>query len=224
MSELTNDERDLLDRLLKQAQPTATAAPAPRQRAQRPRPKPRTVQPAAKVEPVAAPSAPHVGVSTTILNRRALDVSLPTAKGVASLLGWVNSAATSGAMGWQVQNLVWVYYHPGLPIDQAPTPWVGLVVGFIVQVLSTFGQVYTAGRSRFGYLICLAPDALATAYQWARWLIYPWLIAVVSLVAADNAQWITALMSCTIGLVIGYYSARLPEDWIFGTRTRKKGR
>ncbi len=224
MSELTNDERALLDHLLKQSQPQPVA-PAPRQRSPRPRSRPRTIQPAVKVAPATTPiTTTHAVASTTILNRRALDVSLPTAKGVASLLGWVNSAATSGAMGWQVQNMVWVYYHPGLPIDQAPTPWIGLLAGFTVQVLSTFGQVYTAGRSRFGYLICLAPDALATAYQWARWLIYPWLIALVALVAPDNAQWITVLMSCTIGLVIGYYSARLPEDWIFGARTRKKGR
>jgi hypothetical protein len=223
MSELTNDERDLLDRLLKQAQPSTPAAPAPRQRApQRPRPKPRTIQPAVKVEPIASPGPATANTRTTILNRRALDVSLPTAKGVASFLGWVNSAVTSGAMGWQIQNIAWVYHHPGQSIELAPTPWNGLTVALAVQLLATFGQVYTAGRTTLGYLICLAPDALTTAYQWARWLIYPWLIALVSLVAPDNAQWITTIMSSIMGLVIGYFSARWPEDWMFGAR--KKGR
>lgn len=223
MSELTNDERDLLDRLLKQSQQITPPTPRQRARVQRPQPRPRTstIQPAAKVEPVAAPG-PATNTRTTILNRRALDVSLPTAKGVASFLGWVNSAVTSGAMGWQIQNIAWVYHHPGQSIELAPTPWIGLTVALAVQVLATFGQIYTAGRTTLGYLICLAPDALTTAYQWARWLIYPWLIALVSLVVPDNAQWITTIMSSIMGLVIGYFSARWPEDWMFGAR--KKGR
>ena len=227
MSELTNDERDLLDRLLKQSQPTAPAAPVPRQRSpQRPRPKPRTIQPAVKVEPIASPGPATANTRTTILNRRALDVSLPTAKGIGSVLGWGNSVGTGGATGWQIQNIVWLYYHPGQSLDAAPVPWVGALIGVVLQILCSFAQIYTAGRSKWGYMLALAPDVLTTTYQWVRWLLYPWLVAVVAfIIGPESAHWITMLMSCIIGLTVGYYSARLPEYWVFGPRTRKlKGR
>ncbi len=153
-----------------------------------------------------------------LLSRDILDTTLPRAKATLAVACWVNSITTSVVTGAQVQLIVHYYQSPALA---APLPWVGGLLGFLFQLILTFGQIYTAGRSVWGYRLCLAPDAGMTALQWGQWIVYPVLIALLSLVlGAPAALWIALAATGIITWYIGVYSAKLPERLVFGQRRK----
>lgn len=167
-------------------------------------------------------SRPAVKVKYTdervLIGRESLDRTTPTAKAAAAVLGWANSIGTTVLTGIQIQNAVHRHYNPGV---DAPFPLAGILAGFALQALLTFGQIYTAERSVWGYRLCLAPDAALTAWQWGRWLLYPVFIALLSLVLSPTWAMIAALtVSSVIAWIIGVYSAKLPERMVFGQRRK----
>jgi len=153
-----------------------------------------------------------------LLSRDILDTTLHRAKAGLALACWINSIATSVITGAQVQMVV--HYHQ-TPALAAPQPWVGALAGFLFQVLLTFGQIYAAERSVWGYRLCLAPDAGMTAFQWGQWIVYPVLIALLSLILAPTpALWLALAGTGIITWYIGVYSAKLPERLVFGQRRK----
>ncbi|HEY1015604.1 MAG TPA: hypothetical protein VGE07_23040, partial [Herpetosiphonaceae bacterium] len=115
-------------------------------------------------------------VERGLIDRASLERSLPTAKAVLATLGWGNSAITTMTTGAQLELLLWHASHPSM---EGPLPWLGAVIGLGVAALLTFGQIYTAGRSAWGYWLCLLPDALMTAFQWYWWLLRPLFTALL---------------------------------------------
>lgn len=151
-----------------------------------------------------------------LVDRTVLDQTTPKAKAGLALLCWANSVTTSMATGAQLQLVVFRHQNPGI---EAPTPILGILAGFALQALLTFGQVYTAERSRRWYWVCLTPDAAMTAFQWAQWIFYPIAIALLSLALSGTAALFSALAVAGLSAwIVGVYSAQLPERMIFGQR------
>jgi hypothetical protein len=166
-------------------------------------------------------SRPAVRKSTAeqvLIPRETLDKTTPTAKAVLAILCWANSIGTTALTGMQIQNAVHNHYHPG---TTAPIPIAGIVAGFVLQVILTAGQAYTAERSVWGYRICLAPDAALTAWQWGRFIMYPISIALLSLVLSATWAMVASLIIASIvSWMVGVYSAKLPERMVFGQRRK----
>jgi hypothetical protein len=151
-----------------------------------------------------------------LVDRTVLDKTTPRAKAGLALLCWANSITTSMATGAQLQLVVFHHQNPGI---DAPMPMIGILAGFALQALLTFGQVYTAERSRTWYRVCLTPDAAMTAFQWAQWIFYPIAIALLSLVLSGQVALFGALAIAGLAAwAVGVYSAQLPERMIFGQR------
>lgn len=144
-----------------------------------------------------------------LIERDTLDRTLPTAKAVLAALGWGNSAITMMTTGAQIQLLLWRANHPGI---ESPLPWMGVGIGALVAGLLTFAQIYTAGRSAWGYRLCLLPDALTTGFQWCWWILVP----IFSVLLPNRA--LAILLAVAVSVPIGIYSARLPERMVFGKR------
>jgi len=163
-------------------------------------------------------SRPAVPAERVLIKREALDKTTPTAKAAAAVLGWMNSVGTTALTGIQIEYAVRRYYAPA---EAAPFPLTGILTGFLFQVILTFGQIYTAERSKWGYRLCLAPDALLTAWQWANLALYPVLIALFSLVLPMTWAMAAAIfLASVIAWTIGVYSAQLPERMVFGKRRK----
>lgn len=163
-------------------------------------------------------SRPAAPPEQVLIKREALDKSTPTAKAVLAVLCWMNSIGTTALTGIQIQRAVHQHYSPG---TAAPFPWAGILAGFLFQLLLTFGQIYTAERSAWGYRLCLAPDAALTAWQWGQLALYPVTIALLSLVLPATPALLLALtLSATAAWMIGVYSAKLPERMVFGQRRK----
>ncbi len=135
-----------------------------------------------------------------LIHRHNIDDTLPWAKGAASLLGWINSAATTTLTAADIQVFT----------TRQPATWAAWVLGFGVAVVLTLGQIYTAKRTRAGYAICLFPDALMTSYQWCSWALLPFFLRLL------GVWWLAVVVAALIGGVIGIVSARLPERLTFG--------
>ena len=144
-----------------------------------------------------------------LIERETLDRTLPTAKAVLAALGWGNSAITTMTTGAQLQLLLWHVNNPGVA---GPLPWMGVGIGALVAGLLTFAQIYTAGRSRWGYRLCLLPDALTTGFQWCWWILVP----IFTVLLPHPALAIG--LAVAVSIPIGIYSARLPERMVFGKR------
>lgn len=144
-----------------------------------------------------------------LIERATLDRTLPTAKAVLAALGWGNSAITTMTTGAQIQLLLWHAKHPGVA---APLPWMGIGIGALVAGLLTFAQIYTAGRSTWGYRLCLLPDALTTSFQWCWWILVP----IFTVLLPNRA--LAIALAVAVSLPIGIYSAQLPERMVFGKR------
>lgn len=169
-----------------------------------------------KPRKAASPRSAGPVADKVLVDRKVLDQTTPKAKATLALLCWANSVTTSMVTGAQLQLIVFRHQHPGI---EAPTPILGLLGGFALQVLLTFGQVYTAERSRAWYRACLTPDAAITALQWAQWIFYPVAIALLSLVLSGKAALFAALTVAGLAAwIVGVYSAQLPERMIFGQR------
>jgi len=93
-----------------------------------------------------------------------------------------------------------------------PLPWMGAGIGALVAGLLTFAQIYTAGRSTWGYRLCLLPDALTTGFQWCWWILVP----IFTVLLPHPALAIG--LAVAVSIPIGIYSARLPERMVFGKR------
>jgi hypothetical protein len=144
-----------------------------------------------------------------LIERDTLDRTLPTAKAVLAALGWGNSAITTMTTGAQLQQLMWRANHPDV---ESPLPWMGAGIGALVAGLLTFAQIYTSGRSAWGYRLCLLPDALTTGFQWCWWILVP----IFSVLLPNQA--LAILLAVVVSIPIGIYSARLPERMVFGKR------
>jgi hypothetical protein len=152
----------------------------------------------------------------TLIPRKTLDDTTPMAKAALAILCWANSIGTSALTGAQIQLAVLRHNHPGMPTGW---PAAGVIIGAAFQLILTFAQVYTAERSPTGYKVALAPDALMTAFQWGQWLLYPVLIALLSLILPPIVALGIAVAGAIVGSwVIGVWSAKLPERLVFGPR------
>jgi hypothetical protein len=152
----------------------------------------------------------------TLIPRKTLDDTTPMAKAALAILCWANSIGTSALTGAQIQIAVLRHNHPGMPTG---FPVTGVIIGSAFQLILTFAQVYTAERSPTGYKVALTPDALMTAFQWGQWLLYPVLIALLSLVLPSIIALGIAIAGAIVGSwVVGVWSAKLPERLVFGPR------
>lgn len=154
--------------------------------------RPRATPPAS--EATAPPS------TRPLISRATLHRTRPFFKAVLSIMGWANSAVTTVLCALWVEQQV-----------TGRTSWIGWVAGFTVALVLTVGQIYTAGVSFGGYVACLLPDVLMTAAQHQRWL--------VVIMRVFFGRTVGAILGWIGALIIGYYSARLPERLTFGDRT-----
>jgi hypothetical protein len=135
-----------------------------------------------------------------LIDRKNIDDALPAAKAIASALCWINSGFTTMLTAAGIQTF----------ITDRPSTWVAWLIGFIVALILTFGQVFTSERTRVGYTITLFPDALMTSFQWCQWLLLPLCLKLFP-------SWTVAvILAALAGGLIGIVSARLPERLTFG--------
>lgn len=147
----------------------------------------------------------------TLLDPRVIERTLPLAKAIGAIVGWANSAVTSVLCALWLEQLVRGSWSP-----------IGMLSGLLFAFTFTLLQIYTNGRSPGGYLVVLLPDVLTTAAQHQRWTV-ALARALWSLVGSATLGWWLGLGSgWAVALLIGWYSARLPERLVFGRRSRRR--
>lgn len=164
------------------------------------------------------PTAPlSTPPAKTLMNRDVIDRSLPAAKVALAAFCWINSFVSSVLFGRTIHRLVWVYNHPGA--TDSPSLWFGGVLGFVLQVILTAGQLWTAERSPRWYRFFLYPDAFMTGIMWAQ-LIYAIMTALLSVVVPS--PFLVLVVSVVVAVYasawIGVQSAKQPELMVFGHR------
>jgi hypothetical protein len=143
---------------------------------------------------------PSTGATERILlDPAVVDRSRPLLKAVLAAVGWANSWATTTLSAMWIEQQI-----------TGQATWVSMVIGAIVAIVLTVGQVYTLRASGGGYLFCLLPDVGLTAIQHQRWLVPIFRLLL--------GEWGGLLVGWLLALWIGERSARLPERLVFGRR------
>ncbi len=132
-----------------------------------------------------------------ILDRNVIQRARPIAKGILALLLWSNSAVTTIlCCQWAEQQIT---------RTTTPASW---AIGLAITVILTVAQIFTKDADGLWYLVSLVPDVATTAAQHQRWLV-PVLSVLFGGLAGMLSGW-------TIALLLGWFSARLPERLMFG--------
>lgn len=188
-----------------------------------------SINPAVALKPTKDYTAPP-------LSWEAVERTLPKAKVAASILGWGNSFAMNIVGCVTLERALWRAAHPlvtrvrfgpnppaGWPFP--PFPIVGILMGLMLFIVLTGGQILTINRSTWGYRAMLWPDVLLTA---APWMAYIWLPILRLLVTNRDIlanRMYTGLSiyvpAFALSVLIGYASAKLPEYLLFGRHPRK---
>lgn len=147
-----------------------------------------------------------------LLPRQVLERSLPRVKALAAAAGWGNSLVTGVLTGAQLQQAIWAHDHPGVP---GPWPLTGVLLGVLLSIGCTVGQVFTIDRHTMAYRVFLAPDVATTAWQWWYWMFEP----LSRIVPEDLRRWVVPIL-LLIPFMIGVFSAKLPERIVFGPRRK----
>lgn len=133
-----------------------------------------------------------------LLDRAVVRRTRPVAKALLAALAWANSGVT------MVLCIMWLETQ----LTAAPATWISYVVGLLLTILLTIAQVYTKDAHIGGYAVALLPDVATTSVQHARWTIDVGIILFGPVIGFYGGA--------AAALLIGWYSARLPERLIFG--------
>lgn len=134
-----------------------------------------------------------------LIDREVLNRTRPLFKAILAVLGWGNSLSTTVfCVLWVEQQLTGSY------------SWIGGTIGAVLAVALTLAQIYTSDSSPGGYVVSLLPDMVLTAAPH-----YLWMVIVTSFFFGSIAG---PLLAGACALALGFWSARLPERLVFGTR------
>lgn len=124
-------------------------------------------------------------------------------------------------LGWAYSWIAWVWF--GAQVVNGLLP--GLVLGIVLAVLATAGQLVFSDDSLLAYLVFLAPDAVVSylfgydGFELAVSFIVGEFARIYESSYSQSSAMIIASILCGVWSVV---SARLPERVIFGPRLRRR--